>query len=95
MSVSWSFNPRTAPVGFASCCAVLTLPLLSFLEIHSISSTIQFGLFVLFCFALGFAGFSVAREQSKPFGVMALFIGVIAFIFPFVLFLWFPGMLRH
>ena len=95
MSFSWSFNPRTAPVGFASCCVVVVLLSLSFLEIRSIPSTVQFVLFVLFCFALGFAGFSVAREQSKSFGVVALFVGAIAFVFPIVLFLWFPGMLRH
>jgi hypothetical protein len=95
MSFPWSFNPRTAPVGFASCCVVLVLLSLGFLEIRSISSTVQFGLFVLFCLALGFAGFSVAREQSKSFGVMALFVGAIAFISPIVLFLWFPGVLRH
>jgi len=95
MSFFWSFNPRTAPVGFASCCVVLLLLSLSFLEIRSISSIVQFVLFVFFCFALGLAGFSVAREQSKTFGVMALLIGAIAFIFPLVLVLWFPGMLRH
>ncbi len=96
MSFSWSFNPKTAPVGFVSWFVVLILVILSFLDIgEKFSFNIQFSLLILFCLALGFAVFSLVKEQSKSFGAMALVMGAMAFAFPLILFLWFPGMLRH
>jgi len=75
---------------------VLVLVLLSFLRVgENVSLNVQYSLFILFCLALGFAVFSIVREQSKTFGVIALVVGAFAFISPWVLFLWFPGMLRH
>ena len=96
MISSWSFHPRSALVGFTSCCVVLVLVSLSLLGMgENVSPRVQYSLFALFCVALGFAAFSLAREQSKTFGVVALLVGLFSFISPFVLFLWFPGMLRH
>ena len=96
MTSSWSFRPRAALVGFISCCVVLTLVFLSLSgAAEHVSGNVQYLLLVLFCFALGFAAFSLTRERSKTFGVIALFVGLFAFIIPWILFLWFPGMLRH
>jgi hypothetical protein len=83
-------------VGFLSCCVVLILVSLSLLRVgENVSPSVQDSLFALFCLALGFAAFSLVREPSKTFGVVALLVGAFAFISPWVLFLWFPGMLRH
>ena len=96
MTSSWSFHPRTALVGFTSCCVVLILVSLSFLRVsENFSSTVEDSLFSLFCFALGFAAFSLVREQSRTYGAIALLVGAFALIIPWILFLWFPGMLRH
>ena len=62
---------------------------------ENVSPNVQYSLFAVFCLALGFAAFSLVREQSKMFGTIALIIGAFAFISPSILFLWFPGMLRH
>ena len=96
MMPSWSFHPRSAPVGFTSCCVVLILVSLSLFGVgENVSPNVQYSLFTLFCLALGFAAFSLAREQLKTFGVAALLVGLFSFISPWVLFLWSPGMLRH
>jgi len=95
MSFSWSSNLKTAPIGFASCCVVLILFVSSFFEIDGVPRNIQYSLFAFFYLALGFAAFSLAREQSKLFGSMALVVGAMAIALPIVLFLWFPRMLRH
>jgi hypothetical protein len=92
----WSFDPRSALVGFTSCCVVLVLVSLSLLGVgENVSPNVQYSLFALFCLALGFAAFSLVREQSKMFGTIALIVGAFAFLSPWILFLWFPGMLRH
>jgi len=96
MVSSWAFHPRNALIGFTSCCVVLILVSLSLLGVgENISPHVQYSLFALFCLALGFAAFSLAREQSKTFGLVALLVGLFSFIGPWVLFLWFPGMLQH
>ncbi len=96
MTSSFSFHPKTALVGFTSCCVVLTLVLLSFSgAAENVSDNVQFSLFLLFCLALGFAAFSLIRERSKTFGVIALLVGLFAFVTPWILLLWVPGMLRH
>lgn len=77
---SWSFHPKTARFGFASCCTVLVLVILSFAGAgEDFPPSIQYSFLALFCLALGLAAFSVAREQSKIFGVIALLAGVLAF----------------
>ena len=74
----------------------LTNVFLSLLGVgQNVSPNIQYSLFVLFCLALGFAAFSLAREQSKTFGAVALLVGLFSFTSPFVFFLWMPGLLRH
>ena len=96
MPPSWSFHPRTAIFWFTSCCVVLILVSLSFIGAdETISLALQFILFAVFCLALGVAGFSLVREQSKIFGLTSLLVGAFAFIIPWVMFLWFPGVLRH
>lgn len=96
MASTWSLHPRSARVGFTSCCAVLIFVSLSLFGVgKNFSSNVQYALLALFCLALGFAAFSLAREQSKTFGIIALLVGLISFAIPYVLFLWFPGLLRH
>jgi hypothetical protein len=96
MASSWSLHPRSARVGFTSCCVVFVLESLSLFGVgKNVSSNVQYSLFALFCLALGFAAFSLAREQSKAFGIITLLVGLISFAIPYVLLLWFPGLLRH
>ena len=62
------------------CADTGVLELLGVFE--NVSPKVQFSLGALFCLALGFAAFSLTREQSKIFGVVALVVGLFWFISP-------------